>query len=146
MQYTIDGTKGETLMSQTTFLDTDYATLWYHPEPQIVHHAFKRFIYGPEFRNVLNTGLDIFKKHGAHKWLSDDRNNSALPTEVLVWGMEEWAPQVFELGWKYWAIVMPDKIAGQLTMNRIMKRYIDQGLSIQVFSDSDEALKWLESV
>ena len=130
-------------MSQTTVIDTDYATVWYHTEPKIVHHAFKRFIYGPEFRNVLNTGLDIFKQHGAQKWLSDDRNNSALPTDDLMWGLDEWAPQVFDAGWKYWAIVMPDKVAGQLTMNRIMKRYIDQGLTIQVFSDSDEALKWL---
>jgi len=133
-------------MTQTTVLDTDYATLWFYPETKVVRHEFHRFIYGPEFRNVLNTGLELFKKDGANKWLSDDRKNSALPTEDLTWAMEDWAPRVFDAGWKYWAIVMPDKVAGQLNMNRFMKRYIDNGLTIQVFSDADEALKWLEDI
>src|SRR5215475_4695951 len=130
-------------MSQITVLDNDYVTLWFYPETKIMHHKFHKFIYGPEFRNVMTSGLEVFKKNGAQKWLSDDRANSALPTEDLMWGLDEWAPQVFEAGWKYWAIVMPDKLAGQLNMNRIMKQYIDRGLTIEVFSDADEALKWL---
>ena len=133
-------------MSRTTILDTEYATLWFYPESKIVRHVFHKFIYGEEFRQVLERGLEIFKQHGAQKWLSDDRNNSALPTADLMWGLDEWSPRVFELGWKYWAIVMPDKVAGQMNMNRIMKRYIDQGLTIQVFENADEALTWLESV
>jgi hypothetical protein len=133
-------------MIQNTILDTEYATVWYYPEPKIVHHVFHKFIYGPEFRNVLETGLDAFKKHGAQKWLSDDRKNSALPTEDLQWGTTVWFHQAYDAGWKYWALVMPDKVAGQMNMNRIMKQYIEQGLTIKVFSDPDEALKWLETV
>jgi hypothetical protein len=60
--------------------------------------------------------------------------------------MTDWFPRVFAFGWKYWAIVMPDKVVGQFNMNRFMKRYIDEGLSIQVFDDPDEAMKWLESL
>jgi len=127
-----------------TVLDSEYVTLWFYPEKKIVHHKFHKFIYGPEFRNVMNSGFDVFKKNGAQKWLSDDRANSALPTEDLMWGLDEWAPHVFDAGWKYWAIVMPDKLAGQLNMSRIMKQYVDRGLTIQVFSETDEALKWLE--
>ena len=134
------------MTEKTTIIDTEYATLWFYPETKIVRHTFHKFIYGAEFRNILLKGLEIFREHGAHKWLSDDRNNSALPTEDLTWALNDWSPLVFQAGWKYWAIVMPDKVAGQLNMNRIMKRYIDQGLTIHVFDDPDEALKWLESV
>jgi hypothetical protein len=133
-------------MPQMTILDSEYATLWYYPEPKIVRHVFHKFIYGEEFRTVLNKGAEIFHQYGAKKWLSDDRNNSALPTADTEWAMTDWFPRVFAFGWKYWAIVMPDKVVGQFNMNRFMKRYIDEGLSIQVFDDPDEAMKWLESL
>jgi hypothetical protein len=129
-----------------TIIDTDYATLWYYPESKIVHHVWHKFIYGEEFRQVLKKGMELFEQHGAQKWLSDDRNNSALPPEDFQWGVTEWSPRVFALGWKYWALIMPDKVAGQMNMNRAMKTYIDQGLTVRVFSETEEALKWLESV
>ncbi|MBK8024548.1 MAG: hypothetical protein IPK19_24750 [Chloroflexi bacterium] len=71
-------------MSQTTIIETDYATVWYHPEAGIVHHEFHRFIHGDQFRGVLEKGLEIFKQYGAKKWLSDDRKNSALPRPTPV--------------------------------------------------------------
>ncbi len=133
-------------MTAMTILDTDYATLWYYPEAKIVRHVFHKFIYGKEFRDVLNKGVEILQTYGAQKWLSDDRKNSALATEDYEWSLNEWFPQAFNSGWKYWAIVMPDKAVGQLNMNRIMKTNIERGLSIQVFEDADEALTWLKSV
>ena len=132
-------------MSKTILIDTDYVTLWYHPEKKIVHHQFHRYIYGQEFRNVLETGLKVFKEKGAHKWLSDDRNNSALPTEDTNWAQSNWAPRVIAAGWKYWAIVLPQKVIGQMNMQRFIEDNAGLGLTMQAFTDPDEALKWLES-
>ena len=133
-------------MERMTVIDSEYATLWYYPDTKIVRHVYHKFIYGQEFRDVLNKGHDVMEQYGGQKWLSDDRKNSALPTDDLMWALDSWSPRVFELGWKYWAIVMPDKVAGQLNMRRFMKHYVDQGLVIQVFSDEDDALQWLESI
>ncbi|MBL8161565.1 MAG: STAS/SEC14 domain-containing protein [Anaerolineae bacterium] len=133
-------------MTKLTILDTDYATLWYHTDDKIVQHVYHKFIYGKEFRDVLNKGVELLKEHGATKWLSDDRKNSALPTEDLNWSMTEWFPKAFEAGWRNWAIIMPDKVAGQMNMNRIMKVNIDRGLNIKVFEDTNEALEWLKSI
>ncbi|MBZ0307623.1 MAG: STAS/SEC14 domain-containing protein [Anaerolineae bacterium] len=133
-------------MSKETILDTEYATLWYYPESKIMHHVFHKYIHGQEFRQVLEKGLEVFKERGGQKWLSDDRKNSALPTADMEWGLKDWNPRVWAAGWRYWAVVMPDKVAGQMNMNRLMKENIEMGLTIQVFDDADEALKWLESV
>ncbi|MBX3083143.1 MAG: hypothetical protein KF716_16040 [Anaerolineae bacterium] len=135
-----------TVASPQTVIDTDYATLTYFPKHKIVRHVFHKFIYGQEFRNVLEKGVELLKQHKARKWLSDDRLNSALPSEDLQWSTMEWFPRAFEAGWRYWAIIMPDKVAGQMNMNRIMKQNIERGLVIQVFEDPEEAMKWLESV
>ena len=131
---------------KTTIIDTEFATLWFYPGRKIVRHVFHQFIHGAEFRNVLDKGVEIFQKEGAQKWLSDDRKNSALSPDDERWSMEDWFPRVLAAGWKYWAVVMPDKVTGQMNMNRMMKRYIDEGLTVKVFSDPDEALKWLETV
>ncbi|MCL4249168.1 MAG: hypothetical protein KJ065_13560 [Anaerolineae bacterium] len=133
-------------MNRETILETDYATLWYYPDSRIVHHQFHRFIHGEKFREVLETGLKVFRERGASKWLSDDRKNSALPQADAEWGLGDWNPRVFKEGWKYWAVVMPDKVAGQMNLNRLMKENIDLGLTVKAFEDPDEAMAWLESV
>jgi hypothetical protein len=130
-------------MSKDTIIDTEYATLWYHPEPKVVHHKFHKYIYGEEFRQVLEKGLEVFIQHNAQKWLSDDRLNSALPPEDAEWGINNWSPRVMGAGWKYWALVMPDKIVGQMNMQRFIDLYAKQGVTVQIFDDPDEALKWL---
>ncbi|MCC7205707.1 MAG: hypothetical protein IT323_00275 [Anaerolineae bacterium] len=133
-------------MSSTTISDSEYATLWFYPDTKIVHHQFHKFIYGEEFRKVLEKGLETFKDKGAQKWLSDDRKNSTLSTEDTEWCQQDWFPRVFQAGWKYWAIVLPDKIVGKFNMQRFIDAYSKQGLTIEVFGDADEALKWLEAV
>ena len=132
-------------MSNSTVLQTEYATLWYHPEKKIVHHEFHKFIHGQEFRQVLEKGLEIFKEHGASKWLSDDRKNSTLTQEDSEWALTDWNPRVVDAGWKYWAIVMPDKVVGQMNMQRFIDLYATKGVTIQIFDDSDEALNWLKT-
>ncbi len=133
-------------MPNTTIIDNDYVTMWHYPEDKIIHHKFHKFIHGDKFRDVLNKGVEIFEEQNANKWLSDDRENSALPKDDGIWAMTEWSPRVMKAGWKYWAIVMPDKVMGQTNMNQFMKLYIDQGLVVTVFEDPDEALEWLQSV
>src|SRR5690348_10321375 len=88
-------------------LESEYFSLRFYPETKIVHHEFRRFVYGEEFRRVLEKGLEVFERHGASKWLSDDRGNSAILPEDGEWALNAWAPRVMRAGWKYWAVVMP---------------------------------------
>jgi hypothetical protein len=132
-------------MSKITVLDNEYITLWYYPEKKIIHHKFHKYIFGEVFREGLNTGWEVMKKYKAQKWLSDDRNNSALAQEDVVWSKTDWFPRVMQAGWKYWALVQPEKVIGQTNMDRIVKEYSEKGLTVKIFSDPDEAMKWLES-
>jgi hypothetical protein len=131
-------------MSDITVIDNEYATLVYHSDAKIVHHTFHKPISGEKFREVLNTGLELFKQHRAGKWLSDDRGNSVLSEEDGTWGMTNWFPRVFEAGWKFWALVVPDDIQARLNLKQFIDTYFERGLRIMIFTDPDEAMKWLE--
>lgn len=132
-------------MAKETILENGAATLWYYPEDKIIHHKFHKWIHDEDFRNVLNKGCEIFKKKGANKWLSDDRGNSALKQEDTKWAQEDWFPRVFAAGWKFWAIVMPDKAVGRMNMQNIINAYAEQGLTVEIFDDDTKALEWLKS-
>jgi hypothetical protein len=132
-------------MAATTLYDSSYVTVWYHPQKKIVHHQIHKFVFGEEFQKFLLIGTEALKKNRAQKWLSDDRGNSVLRNEDLAWGVTTWFPQTVQAGWKYWAIVQPEKIMAQVTMEQVVQDYAKAGIVARFFTDPDEAMKWLES-
>lgn len=127
-----------------TLIQNEFAVLVYYPTSKIVHHTFLKPISGPEFRDVLNTGIQTLEKYQAIKWLSDDRKNLALPDEDTVWSKTDWFPRAVKAGWMYWALVVPEDFLAKINMKEFTDSYFDQGLHIAVFSKPEEALKWLE--
>jgi hypothetical protein len=132
-------------MSAITVMDDSNVSMWYYPESKILHHQVHQFFFGQTFRTVMNKGVEVFQKYGASKWLSDDREVSAWAKEDLEWGDRDWFPRVAKSGWKYWAIVMPAKVVGQMTMRKLADTYSSRGVKTRVFSNPDEAKQWLES-
>lgn len=130
-------------MTTYTLLENDYATLVYHSESGIVHHEFRKFIYGDALHEILEVGLTAFQQYGASKWLSDDRKNSAVPQADLEWALEYWVMPMIKAGWKHWAVVLPDRAVGRAAMKRIVDALSEYGLTIEVFEDPDEAMNWL---
>lgn len=132
-------------MSKELYFENEHVTIWYHPESNIVHHKFHSFTHGEDLKELLNIGLELFKRKGSQKWLSDDSNNPIMKQEDLDWSKSVWRPAVIAAGWKYWAIVNPEQVAGQMLLKKLVKEYADTGVTVQFFKDADEALKWLES-
>jgi hypothetical protein len=130
-------------MSAQLILDNDFASLWLHPDTKIVHHQFKKYIHGTQFREVLNSGYDLLVKHRCTKWLSDDSNNGAVTPEDEKWSQNEWFPRVLKAGWKHWAVLPPTKIVGQMNIKRFAETYGKRGLNAQIFTDLDTAMAWL---
>lgn len=127
-----------------TIIDNEFVTMWVYPDKGIVRHQFHKFMHGETFRQALMKGADAFEKYRCSKWLSDDRGNSALLPEDVEWGQIHWEPRIMKVGWKHWALILPEKVVGQMNMNRLIKRYSDLGVNVKIFSDPTEALNWLE--
>jgi hypothetical protein len=132
-------------MPAITVLDNENISMWYYPESKILHHQVHQFFFGKTFRDIMNKGVEVFQKYGAQKWLSDDRQVTAFAKEDLEWGDKDWFPRVAKSGWKYWAIILPEKVVGQMTVKKLADVYSARGVKTRVFSSPDEAKKWLES-
>lgn len=130
-------------VNSITIFDDDNITLLYHPISKIVHMQFHRFLFGKPFRNALDRVAETFLKYSACKWLSDDRENTAISNADLEWCERDWFPRVAKAGWKYWAIVKPEKIIGQMTMRKLADSYRGRGIVAQMFTDVEEAMQWL---
>ena len=133
-------------MEKQTILETPFATLWFHPDQGIVHHQIHKYIFGEHFRNLLMTGLDVLKAHRATKWLSDDRKNGALPREDREWADVNWYPRAVAEGWRYWAVVQPESVVGQMNMRKIAGPTgpnAPLGVVVGIFDDPDEAFRWI---
>jgi hypothetical protein len=124
----------------------EYATLWYHPGPRVVHHTIHKFIPAGIFQEILTAGAEVLEQNRAAKWLSDDSANPIVRTEDLVWGRTTWGPRVIAAGLKYWAIVPPKQTIGHMQMDQIVKDWSSLGLTIQTFEDATAARAWLAAV
>ncbi|NWF92441.1 MAG: hypothetical protein HXY46_05960 [Syntrophaceae bacterium] len=132
-------------MDKEVVLENEYITVWYYPQKKIVHHEFHKFTSGKTFQDALSAGAAILEKNRAQKWLSDDRKNTVIGKDDMQWTKTVWRPRVIKAGWKYWALVLPEKVIGQMVMKRIIKEYADTGVTVEIFSDPDKAMKWLEA-
>ena len=132
-------------MEKDTIVDNENMTLWYYPDTKIVHHEFHQFTKGQTLRDGLSAGAEVLEKKMAQKWLSDDRKNTVISTEDMEWTATVWRPRVIKAGWKYWALVLPEKTIGKMNMNRIIKDYADTGVTVQVFNNTDDAMQWLKA-
>jgi hypothetical protein len=128
-----------------TIIDTPAVVLRYHRSAKIVHHEIRRFIHGEEFRNMLEKGLEALQKNQACKWLSDDRGNGPLKPADAEWSLNTWSPRAQAAGWKYWAVVLPEKVLGQMNMKRWIEGSAEIGRIAQGFSDPLQAMRWLEA-
>ena len=68
-------------MSKTVVVDNEYITLECFPEKGLMAHTIHKPVPDQLLRDVLNAGTEMLAKHGAYKWLSDDRKNGPLTPE-----------------------------------------------------------------
>lgn len=131
------------LPMRETIVETSRMSLYYHPLERIVHHELHSYPGFELLQEILLKGLEVMKAHGATNWLSDDRNGGALPRSHHEWGDRVWAPQAVKAGWKNWGLVLPNDLLHTANMQKLAQLYAAQGVTVETFSNPDDAFRWL---
>jgi hypothetical protein len=108
-----------------------------------MYHTFHKPISGPILRDILNAGQAALAKNKATKWLSDDRNNAEVAPADIEFSVADWGPRAAQAGWKFWALVVPEDIAGRASMTAVVEAFYNLGVRVVVFTDLEEARGWL---
>ncbi len=139
-----EGEMGESAVTPVVVIDNDSVTMQYHVESGILEHRFHKHVWGATFREALDRGVRVLGERGGTKWLSDDRANAAVPQEDTDWALQDWFPRAQRAGWKYWAIVLPEHVIGQMNMKRFISTYSQKGVVARVFDNPVAAMIWLK--
>jgi hypothetical protein len=131
-------------MSDIIILDNEYVSMSYLPDKKIVYHTVHKPISGQIMRDALSAGIETLQKYGAHKWLSDDRKNGPFSAEDRAWGAANLTSRALEIGWKYWALVVPEQMIAAGSMAPIIEANYERGMRMMVFCEVKEAIHWLD--
>ena len=130
-------------ISREIVIESEQISVWCHPKLGIVHHEMHSLCHGEPFREALLAGQRAFRQHGAAGWLSDDRRNGPLPEVDEVWATTVWFPQTRAAGWRFWAMVMPERAVGKLNVKRFVELYRQRGIEASMFTEPMAAFTWL---
>ena len=125
-------------------IESEQISVWCYPKLGIVHHEMHGVCHGEPFRQALLAGQRALRQSGATGWLSDDRRNGPLPDADETWGTTIWFPQTRAAGWRFWAMVMPERAVGKLNVKRFVELYRQRGIEARMFVEPAPALAWLQ--
>lgn len=128
---------------KVTIYETPEVTTWCYPRLRIVHHCIHRHCHGAPFRECLAAGTDALRQFSAVGWLSDDQNYIPVSPEDEAWVKTHWIDRTLAAGWKFWAIVLPVHVIGQMNHRRFVEAIKATEVETKVFTELPEAWQWL---
>lgn len=129
------------LKNTMTILETGNGKIEWLEDYKSIFKSFTGFIFGEELRKIFDAGYEKFHDTDAQTWISDNRLLQVYKQEDVDWINEDWLPRMLKSGWKYWAIIEPEKTIGKMSMKKFAY-YEEKGIEVKVFSDEKEALRW----
>lgn len=136
--------KPESLAREVVF-ESEHMSVWWHPEQRLIYHQMHKYCLGEAFRAGMTAGTQAMQRHRAISWLSDDRLNGPLPDDDEQWAGAHWFHQTKAAGWKYWAMVLPERAVGKLNVKRFIEVSRKRGIEAQSFVTPAPALEWLSA-
>lgn len=92
---------------------------------------------------MLTTGVECLENNGVNKWLSDNTKVTVTTPETSEWIQNEWLPRAIRAGWKYYALVESESKLGKMHIQQFIDSFLEVGITVNLFSDPEEAKKWL---
>lgn len=125
--------------------EKDYLEVHWDENIKCVIMIWKKFAKGLDFRNGLDTGLNLIIEKNASKWLADLRSMQVIAVEDQNWSNEDWFPRAIKGGIRKMAIVQPTSALTKMGVKNIMSKVGDAEIETSYFDDMDEAKSWLRS-
>lgn len=124
--------------------DETHLRVQYNSDLDAVVMKWKSFAQGDEFRDGLDTGLELVEKEGAKNWLADLRELGTVAGDDQEWSNNNWFPRALETSLSHMAIIQPESVVANISVENIMEEVGDGELKTHYFDNRTEAEQWLQ--
>ncbi|SDQ26007.1 STAS/SEC14 domain-containing protein [Natronobacterium texcoconense] len=125
------------------YYESDELTIEWDTTLQTVVMDWHNFAEGDAYRDGLNAGLELVEEKNAANWLADLRNLGTLRQADQEWTQNDWHPRAFESTLKNIAIVQPESVVANLSVEELVAEVGDNTTS-HIFDDREDARSWLQ--
>lgn len=127
-----------------SYYDEPHLEVRYDSTVDAVVMEWKRFAKGDDFRDGLDTGLELVERKRAKNWLADLREMGTVAEEDQEWSNDEWFPRALQTCLHSMAIVKPEDVVANMSVENIMQEVGDEGLITHHFDNREKAREWLQ--
>ena len=97
-----------------------------------------------QYRKQALAQLKALKKYNLHRIVYDLRTTGVISQEDQQWTLNIWQPQAKEIGVDKTAIVVPENVFGQLTVEAVMETEQTREVTWhKYFKTLEEAIEWV---
>jgi hypothetical protein len=135
-----------TLVSTEVYYESKAITVSWNVEGKFIHVLWKGFATSTEYLNILAKQLSFTKEKRAAKILYDLRMMGVISGENQKYTNEVYFPQMAQAGSKHAAIIIPENIFGEVSVNSILGKKNEELFDAKLFKDNKSAVDWLKKI
>lgn len=124
--------------------DSPQITIGFDAIAKAVVLQWKRLPIGSkDFRNALDTGLQVLAEQKSSHWIADVRNMGFIQGEDQDWTNQDWFPRAANLGVRKMALILTSQSIAQSSTHHIMRRVNGVTIETAMFDNEMDAKRWL---
>ncbi|WP_408959330.1 STAS/SEC14 domain-containing protein [Natrinema sp. 74] len=100
------------------------------------------FAHSDQYREGLNQGLELVREKNARNWLADLRDLGTVRQDDQQWTHEEWHPRAFETSLSNMAIIQPESVITNLSVDDLVQE-VGSNVTSRMFDNRPDAEAWL---
>jgi hypothetical protein len=127
-----------------TYFDERFATVAYERDIDTVVASMGEFAEGEAFREYMNSIIDAIEAEHCDRVIADTSDMGALTEDDQAWSVTDWAPRAEDAGLDHMALVMPESIVAEMSVENVMEM-ADDDIERELFDDIDDARDWAAS-
>ncbi len=128
------------------FFERPYVTIEYIPEDKLSLTTWKGFANSDQYREAVNAGIDLLRKHDVLLAVSDNTNMKAIRPADQDWVNEVALPEALKISKiTRSATVVSTDIFNRMAMDRMLSR-IESPLPLEYefFDNIEDAMAWVK--
>ena len=125
------------------YFDTDFATVEYHDEIDVVIAKMTDYPGETQFRKYMDSIITAVDETGCPNVLADTQDHPPLPESEIRWSAESWGPKAEVAGVDQIAALATQHVATKMTLDSVTEQSTADDIERQYFLKFHEAVQWL---